>query len=254
MFCRNLFVTMKRGSSRLSITIPAAAAACLFLAADRASAVERAKQDVPEPAAAAENQPSAAPAAEADKEPQEKPLPRGLEKIVELAKSGVDVETQVAFIQSTAVAYRLTAEEILRLHKSGVPSEVITALIRHGSEVREQMKEELKSRQNQTVRQAEPAQVTPTYSQAPTYYAAPQPVYPYSYSYSYAYPSYNSGFLLVGTSHFASNYRNYRCSPSYVSHPRYHTPVRHVSQPAHCAVSTPVVSAGFFRDKFQFRH
>lgn len=237
--------------------LAAALSCCMASGSDFAN--EQTSQATPERAAAEKSQEVAAPTTASETKvpakPGEPPWPRGLDKIVEMVKSGVGSETMVAFVESTSVAYTLNADVVLRLHKAGVPSEVVTALLRHGSEVREQMREESRARQSQSPPPTQPVAAAPTYSPAPTYYAPPPPVYvapQYVYpptSYYYSYPS--SGFLLIGTSYHNSGYRGFG---SHVSYPRYYCPPARSVRPVSYTVSSPVVPAGFFRDKFQFRH
>lgn len=188
-------------------------------------------------------------------------LPRGLEKFVELARAGVAVETQIAFVESTAVAYKLSTDDIVRLQRLGVASEVISALIRHGKVVREQMQEEWKARQAYSADPVASAQSVSSYASALEYrYATPQPVYEPSPVVSmpvsqpaYSYPS--QGFLVIGTSHHTSSHRGaypFVAYPgSYVSYPGYYSPALNVARPLACV---PAVRPAYINSRFHFRY
>jgi hypothetical protein len=131
----------------------------------------------------------------------------GLEDIVKLAKAKVDESVILTFIQNSPVAYNPTAQEIIELRELGISSQVISALIRRGDEVRQRAAETAKqsqaaasppATQNQSSASV-PSSVQPTVvypvisptviSTYPRYYYAP----PYRHYYpSYYYPSYYS--------------------------------------------------------------
>ena len=54
--------------------------------------------------------------------------------VEKLAGAGLDNEVILAFIDNSGI-FSLGADQILRLHKSGVPSQLITAMIQHDAEV-----------------------------------------------------------------------------------------------------------------------
>lgn len=62
----------------------------------------------------------------------------GLDEIIKLAKSGVDENVMVSFVDNSSVPYDPSAEEILYLTDVGVSSRVISAMLRRGRQVREQ--------------------------------------------------------------------------------------------------------------------
>ena len=98
-------------------------------------------QDAESPSAAPA-QPAAADAAKT--RPAVEPRPRlsaGLDEIVKLAKAGVDESVILAFIQSSSVAYRPSAPEIIKLRELGISSAITTALLRRGDEVRQRAAE-----------------------------------------------------------------------------------------------------------------
>jgi hypothetical protein len=54
--------------------------------------------------------------------------------VEKLAEAGLDNEVILAFIDNSGI-FSLSADQILRLHKSGVPNQLITAMIQHDAEV-----------------------------------------------------------------------------------------------------------------------
>lgn len=131
-------------------------------------------------------------------EPAAKPrvaqrLSAGLDDIVKLTKAGVDESVILAFVQSSAIAYRPSAQEIVRLRENGVTSPVIAALLRRGEDLREKAaarRDAANSPPNPTVAPAPPP-VTPSppTSNPPsaTVIVAPTPQVVYS---SVVYPAY----------------------------------------------------------------
>jgi hypothetical protein len=129
-------------------------------------------------------------------------LSAGLDEIVKLIKAGVDESVILVFIQKSPVAYNPDADEIIQLRELGVSSSIITALLRHGEELRQRTA----ATEKQLAPAARPATVDPpaptpaptvqavtsypasypnvVYT-APTYYAAPA----YGYG-AYGYPGY----------------------------------------------------------------
>ena len=132
--------------------------------------------------------------------------------VVKLHEAGMDPTTIQAFIENSTIAYVPTADEILRLHKLGIPEPLIAGLIRRGGELRNQQAQTARGQEAVPTVPNPPAQVVvvppvipPTsYVQPPTYnyivggypnYTAP--IYPgYNYAYdwypglSFYYPSY----------------------------------------------------------------
>jgi hypothetical protein len=64
------------------------------------------------------------------------PLSLWLTELVKMAKSGVEADVMLTFVGS-AGTFNLAAEQIILLRDLGVPSEVITAIIRHDVDIRE---------------------------------------------------------------------------------------------------------------------
>jgi hypothetical protein len=142
--------------------------------------------------------------------------PVGIVKEVEkLAQAGTDPGVIGAFIQSWQTPYSVSADDILRLHALGVPSDVLTTLIQHGAELGAQV---AAANPNPVVTAPSPAtpyqppsgapvvadQYPPpvTYPDTAVY---PYPDYPaydysypglYSYGYSWPYYSYSPGISI----------------------------------------------------------
>src|SRR5207237_2092480 len=59
----------------------------------------------------------------------------GVDEVVKMYQRGVEADVIVNYIESSSVPYHPSAEEIVRLHDLGVPSQIITTLLRHGAKV-----------------------------------------------------------------------------------------------------------------------
>jgi hypothetical protein len=122
--------------------------------------------------------------------------PVGIVKEVEkLTQSGTDPAVVKAFIQSWRTPYAVNADDILRLHGVGVPSEILTTLIQHEADIVGQVSaaanpNPVAAPPNAPVQY--PASAAPP---IPDQYA-PQGTYPVDASvYSYpAYPVYDCGY------------------------------------------------------------
>ena len=55
-----------------------------------------------------------------------------------MKEANVDAQVLRTYVQSAAMPYRLSADEIIYLHQRGVDSELISAVIRRGDELRQQ--------------------------------------------------------------------------------------------------------------------
>jgi hypothetical protein len=62
------------------------------------------------------------------------PLSPWATDVVKLSDAGIENEVILAFIDNAGI-FSLGADQILRLHESGVPSQLITAMIQHDAEV-----------------------------------------------------------------------------------------------------------------------
>jgi hypothetical protein len=137
------------------------------------------------PPANAANQTSAATNAQAAV-----PFSRGVGDVVKMLDAGVDTEVVKTYIENAPIAFQPTANEIIALHERGVSSDLITAMLHRGGELRAQ------ARSAQPVAQAPAAPPPAAYPAAPpvNYGYPDQTVYPaYSYgdyAYGDAYPDY----------------------------------------------------------------
>jgi hypothetical protein len=190
----------------------------------------------------------------------------GLNEVVRLTKAGLDEAVILAFIESSSVAYRPSATEILKLRELGVTSPVISALLRRGEALRQRSAE---AQREAAARSAASTTQTPTPSSPPpTQQVAPQPtinhtavvpaVYPAAYptvvfanSPTYRYPSYYS---------FGSGrYRNCYYPRSYYS-PRSYSSCSYLPRRSYYGASYPRSSlsvgfrGGYFRGYAGFRH
>ena len=131
-------------------------------------------------------------------------LSPGLTEVVKLQEAGVNESVVLTFVQNSPVAYRPTAEEIIKLHELGISSPIITAVLRRGSEVRQQhaaqAQKEVESAAVTATTYQPAAPAVSTAPSAPVYYAPPvtsptvvYPSYP-AYSYVTAAPYYYGGY------------------------------------------------------------
>src|ERR1035437_5395382 len=117
--------------------------------------------------------------------------------IVKLVDAKVDAEVIKTYVRNSPTAYNPSATEIIALKDRGVGSEILTAMLQRGAEVRVQSMQAAQAAWGAATQQANPGAANP-YAPAPDYGYATQPVYPNdAYSYpvdSYAYPGYNYGY------------------------------------------------------------
>jgi len=73
-----------------------------------------------------------APAPNATVNPVQDQLPYGLSEVVKMQQAGVDKKTIIDYVNSTAVPYQLTAEQKAQLKATGLPDEVISAIVARG--------------------------------------------------------------------------------------------------------------------------
>ena len=154
--------------------------------------------------------------------------------VVKLSQSGVDVSVVLAYVKTSAGPYQPGADEIIKLRDMGIKSEVITAMLERGSELRRQTpppqpaayagytQPNAGSTQPVTYADTQSAPQPVTYAQP--VYTDPTPSvvyigssYPWYSSYGYSsfyYPGYSFGFgsryCAPGFS-FGSRY----CAPGY---------------------------------------
>src|SRR5437867_4351668 len=135
---------MKTRTSSLLVTWTATMIAALLFGAEAEPA--KANADPSPDAAAVETKPSdaaspqAAPARQSGlkkADPQTK-FSFGVDEVAKMYQSGVETDVILNYIQSSNVPYHPSADEVVRLHDLGVPSQIITTLIRHGAQVQQQ--------------------------------------------------------------------------------------------------------------------
>ena len=107
----------------------------------------------------------------------------GVDEVVKMYQGGVEADVIVNYIENSSVPYHLNAEEVVHLHGMGVPSQIITTMIRHGAQVQQQANAASAVIQQKATEEAKAASASfNPYS----YYVPPAP----AVSYTYAYPSY----------------------------------------------------------------
>ncbi|HYT60445.1 MAG TPA: hypothetical protein VEL06_09755, partial [Haliangiales bacterium] len=62
----------------------------------------------------------------------------GVDEVVKMYQGGVETDVILNYVENSSVPYHLNAEEIVQLHDIGVPSPIVTALIRHGAKMQQQ--------------------------------------------------------------------------------------------------------------------
>jgi hypothetical protein len=136
-------------------------------------------------------------------QPEDVKLSAGISEIVKMVKSDADSSVIQAYIENSPIAFYPSAEEIIYLHQLGTPPPIVSALIRHGGELRARAAQAYKENQNANAQPSSPTIVAPaaTYSgptQAPSSIAAYNgyPDYGYNYpAYSYSgYPAYSYSY------------------------------------------------------------
>ncbi len=125
--------------------------------------------------------------APADSAPRALVAPRystGVAEVLKMTAAKIDPEVIKAYVRNSSTAYNPTVNEIIGMKDNGVSSEIITAMIQHGGEIRAQ-----------APRAPQPAPAPygtqPTYSTtAPAYAPAPVQVQPQAYAPEVVYPDY----------------------------------------------------------------
>jgi hypothetical protein len=102
--------------------------------------------------------------------------------IVKLVDAKVDAEVIKTYVRNSPTAYNPSAMEIIALKDRGVGSEILTAMLQHGAEVRAQSVQAAQMAQSAAASQPNPGAAT---AYAPAYDYGTQPVYPNS---AYSYP------------------------------------------------------------------
>jgi hypothetical protein len=131
----------------------------------------------------------------------------GVADIVKMVDAKVDPEVVKTYIQNSPTAYNPSATEIIALRDHGVGTDILTAMLQHGANVRAQAMRAAPAAANPLDTQAPPGAVNP-YAPAYDYrvqpasasyaYTYPDASYAYS-SYAYAYPSYYYGGYNYGS-------------------------------------------------------
>ena len=139
-------------------------------------------------------------------------LSAGLPEIVKMHKAGVDASVLLAYVQNAPVAYHPSAKEIIYLRDQGISSEIISALLRRGGELRDRAAEEAREERGRAT-PAPPATPAPA-NPSPPQAAAPAPVVVYA---NPTYPAYTSPTYVTYPAYsYASPYYNYSyCRPYY---------------------------------------
>jgi len=159
-------------------------------------------------------------------------LSAGLPDIVKMHKAGVDASVLMAYVRNAPVAYHPSAKEIIYLRDQGLSSELISAMLQRGGELRDRAAEAQREERSRATPPpaappAAPAPASPSPSPAAAapvvvYANTPYPVYPtyVNYAYSYASPAYyNYGYCrpYYRSSYYPSYYGGYSsgCYPRY---------------------------------------
>ena len=200
---------MKKRSSTFCVTLALMTFTNLLLGArsEPANTVSGNGADNPtQPAVATE--PAAEPPARANgikKAAQPARLSFGVDEVVKMHNGGVEADVIMNYIENSSVPYHLSAEEVVHLHDIGVPSPIITTLIRHGAKVQQQANAASAVIQQKATEEAKAASANfNPYS--PAVYAAPAPVV----NYTYAYPTYvNTAYPYYGYPSYYSSYYSY---------------------------------------------
>jgi hypothetical protein len=158
-------------------------------------------------------EPAAAPSANTTgikKAAQPAKLSFGVDEVVKMHQGGVEAGVILNYIENSSVPYHLSAEEVVRLRDIGVPSQVITTMIRHGAKVQQQQNAATAVIQQKATEEARAASANFNPYSAPDY-SQPAPVV----NYTYAYPTYVNAYpAYVYPRYYPSYY-------SYYSYPRY---------------------------------
>lgn len=133
-------------------------------------------------------------------------LSAGLAEIVKMVEGGVEAPVIESYIQSSNIPFYPTVEEIIYLHELGVPSQIVTAMIRRGGEVRAQLAQASKDAQNRITQQQQ--QTAPSSTAG---YAQSAPA-------SVATPPVTHNYYVAGQPSCAVNAVNY---PIYTYYPAY---------------------------------
>jgi hypothetical protein len=147
-------------------------------------------------------------------------LSAGLPEILKLHKAGVDGAVLLAFVQNSPTAYHPSAKEIIYLRDQGISSEIISAMLRRGGELRDRAAEAAREERSRTTPPPSiPAAPAAPASPAPPQAAAPAPVvvyasqpYPVYTTPTYVtYPAYGYAWPACYNYSYGRPYYSYRC-------------------------------------------
>ncbi len=130
----------------------------------------------------------------------------GVDEVVKMYQGGVETDVILNYVENSSVPYHLNAEEIVQLHDIGVPSPIVTALIRHGAKMQQQAATAYAQSQAKATEEAKAASAYAN-AYSTSVYSPPPPV-------AYSYPTYV-------TSYPAYAYPGYSYYPSYSYYPGY---------------------------------
>ena len=139
----------------------------------------------------------------------------GVDEVVKMHQNGVEPDVVMNYVENSNVPYHLSAEEIVRLHDLGVPSPIITAMIRHGAQVQQQAAAAYAQSQQRAAEAAQAASASANTYSAPVY-SPPPPTVNYNYAYPQyvysGYPAYYSypGYCYSSPFYFSFSYPGYR--------------------------------------------
>src|SRR2546425_3217522 len=176
---------MKKRPSTFCVTLTLMTVATLLIGAQSEPA--KTNTDSGPNVALNQTQPAAAPSPKTNgtkKAAQPARLSFGVDEVVKMYQGGVESDVILNYIENSSVPYHLSAEEVVQLHDIGVPSPIITTLIRHGAKVQQQANAASALIQQKATEEAKAASayINP-YS--PAVYAPPAPAVTYAYTYDY---------------------------------------------------------------------
>jgi len=219
----------KRTSSFLFLLAVMTGATLLLGARSEPIKINPESDAVPAAPESKQSVPAQPPAAVSKAAPQTK-FSFGVDEVAKMHQNGVETDVILNYIENSNVPYHPNAEEIVRLHDLGVPSPLITAMIRHGAKVQQEGAMVYAQSQQKAAEEAKAAPSSANTYSAPVY-AAPPPIVTYNYAYpqyvysgypSYAYSGFYSGFYFYPrycySGPYYHRYYSYPYCNSYYSH------------------------------------
>jgi hypothetical protein len=142
-------------------------------------------------------------------------------EIAKMVEQGVAPDVILSFVENSSVAYSPSAADILYLHERGVPSQVITAVIRRGGELRANASRMYAENQNRNA--VAPAKAGNSNQNISAAASMTQPAVSYVYNYPQPYPVYVPVTYPIYSSSYAlpsySIYSTYAYRPFYHHYP-----------------------------------